>query len=222
MLGPIFAREWLTLARRSRHYLLRTIYFGGLWILVVTLWQAAVGWEHLATTSDLARFGLLAFQLLAFVQLTLLVFFAALAAASAVSQEKDRRTFVLLLLTRLTNPEIVLGKQLGSLLQIGIFLVGTLPILAILGLLGGIAPGQILDAFLVLATTALAAGALGTLIALWRDKTFQALALTVLCLVLYLVFVQRSACCRRWLVGLSRRPWRGGRAGCIRSSRWRR
>lgn len=190
MLGPIFAREWLTLARRSRHYLMRTIYFGGLWILLVTLWQAAVGWEHLATNSDLARFGLLAFQLLAFVQLALLVFFASLAAASAVSQEKDRRTFVLLLLTRLSNPEIVLGKQLGSLLQIGIFLVGTLPILAILGLLGGIAPGQILDACLVLATTALAAGALGTLIALWRDKTFQALALTVLCLVLYLVLVQ--------------------------------
>jgi ABC-type Na+ efflux pump permease subunit len=190
MLGPIFAREWLTLARRSRHYLLRTIYFGGLWILLITLWQAAVGWEHRATNSDLARFGLVAFQLLAFVQLALLVFFAALAAASAVAQEKDRRTFVLLLLTDLSNPEIVLGKQLGSLLQIGIFLIGALPILAILGLLGGTAPAQIIDAFLVLATTALAAGALGTLIALWRDKTFQALALTVLCLVLYLVVVQ--------------------------------
>src|SRR5947209_13107090 len=173
MLGPIFARAWLTLARRSRHYLLRTIYFGGLWILLITLWQAAVGWEHRATLSDLARFGLIAFQLLAFVQLVLLVFFAALASASAVAQEKDRRTFVLLLLTRLNNPEIVLGKQLGSLLQVGVFLVGTLPILAILGLLGGIAPAQIIDAFLVLATTALAAGALGTLIGQWLDETFQ-------------------------------------------------
>src|SRR5438270_718088 len=36
------------------------------------------------------------------------------------------------------------------------------------------------------ATTALAAGSLGALIALWRDRTFQALALTVLFLVLYL------------------------------------
>jgi ABC-type Na+ efflux pump permease subunit len=190
MLGPIFAREWLTLARRSRHYLLRTIYLGGLWILLVTLWQAAVGWERTATISDLGRFGLLAFQLLAFVQLALLLFFAALAAASAVAQEKDRRTFVLLLMTDLTNPEIVLGKQLGSLLQIAVFMVGAVPILAILGLLGGIAPDQVVAAFLVLATTALAAAALGTLIALWRDKTFQALALTVLCLVLYLVLVE--------------------------------
>jgi ABC-type Na+ efflux pump permease subunit len=190
MLGPIFAREWLTLARRSRHYMLRTIYLGGLWILLLTLWQASVGWEHTATVSDLARFGLLAFQLLAFVQLTLLLFFAALTTASAVSQEKDRRTFVLLLLTDMADYEIVLGKQLGSLLQIGVILVGSVPVLALLGLLGGIAPGQVIAAFLVLATTALAAGALGSLIALWRDRTFQALAMTVLCLVLYLVLVQ--------------------------------
>jgi ABC-type Na+ efflux pump permease subunit len=193
MLGPIFAREWLTLARRSRHYLLRTIYLGGLWVLLVTLWQAAVGWERTATTSDLARFGLVAFQLLAFVQLALLLFFSALSAASAVALEQDRRTFVLLLLTDLSNYEIVLGKQLGSLLQIGLFLLGAVPILALLGLLGGIAPEQVVDAALVLATTALAAGALGTLIALWRDKTFQALALTVLCMVLYLVLVEALA-----------------------------
>jgi ABC-type transport system involved in multi-copper enzyme maturation permease subunit len=190
MLGPIFAREWLTLARRSRHYLLRSVYLGGLWILLVTLWQASVGWDRSATISDLGRFGLIAFQLLAFVQLALLLFFAALAAASAISQEKDRRTFVLLLMTDLTNYEIVLGKQLGSLLQIGVFLLGTAPILALLGLVGGIAPDQVVAAFLVLTTTALASGALGSLIALWRDKTFQATALTVLCLVLYLVVVQ--------------------------------
>ena len=45
---------------------------------------------------------------------------------------------------------------------------------------------------LVLGTTALAAGSLGGLVALWRDKTFQALAMTVLFLVLYLCLVQAS------------------------------
>src|SRR5690348_17996467 len=39
-------------------------------------------------------------------------------AASTVSQEKDRRTFVLLLLTDMSDYEIVLGKMLGSLLPI--------------------------------------------------------------------------------------------------------
>src|SRR5260370_13213291 len=33
LLGPIFAREWLTVPRRSRHYVMRAAYLGGPWIL---------------------------------------------------------------------------------------------------------------------------------------------------------------------------------------------
>jgi len=47
------------------------------------------------TLGDQARFGLLAFQILIYVQLCLLLFFAALSAAGTIAQEKDRRTFLL-------------------------------------------------------------------------------------------------------------------------------
>lgn len=194
MLGPIFAREWLTVPRRSRHYVVRTVYLGLLWILYVTALQATIGWESLKTTlGDTARFGLLLFQILTYVQLTLVLFFAALSGASAVSREKERRTFVLLLLTDLRNHEIVLGKFLGSQLQIVLLLAGMVPVLAMLLLLGGVAPFQVAQAALILFATGLAAGSLGTLLALWREKTFQALALTVLFLVLYLCLVRALA-----------------------------
>src|SRR2546423_6237280 len=130
MLGPIFIREWLTLPRRSRHYFTRALYLGALWILLLTIWQITVGWEFTATLGDLARFGLLAFQILAYVQLTLLLFFSALSAAGTISLEKDRRTFLLLLITDLYNYEIVLGKLLGSLLQMALLLVGSIPVFA--------------------------------------------------------------------------------------------
>jgi ABC-type transport system involved in multi-copper enzyme maturation permease subunit len=189
MLGPIFVRECLTLPRRSNHYAARTVYFGVLWVLALTAWQAAVGWDQSATLGDQARFNLLLFQVLAYVQLVLLLFFAALAAASSITTEKDRRTFVLLLMTDLRNHEIVLGKLLGSLLQIFLLLLGTLAVMALLLFLGGVDGNQVVQVAVVLAASALAAGSLGTLIALWRDKTFQALALTVLFLVLYLCLV---------------------------------
>src|SRR5215470_12421937 len=139
MLGPIFAREALTLPRRARHYVMRTVYLGLLWILGLTAWQAVVTWDRPVTLGDAARFGLLLFRILTYVQLTLLLFFAALSGASSVTQEKDRRTFVLLLLTDLRNYEIVLGKLVGSLLQIGLLLVGVVPVLALFLLLGGVA-----------------------------------------------------------------------------------
>jgi hypothetical protein len=190
MLGPIFARESLTLPRRSRHYVMRTVYLGALWVLSLTVWQATVGWEQIATLGDLARFGLIQFQILVYVQLTLVLFFSALSAASTITLEKDRRTFVLLLLTDLRNYEIVLGKLLGSLLQIVLFLLATLPFYFLNMLLGGVDATQVFQAVLVLFATALAAGSLGGMVALWRDKTFQSLALTLLFLVLYLSVVQ--------------------------------
>src|SRR3954452_349307 len=110
MLGPIFLRELLTVPRRGSHYVTRAAYLGSLWVVAVTAWLATVGWTRTATLGETARFGPLLFQLLTTVQLALFLFFAALTTASAIALEKDRRTFLLLLLTDMTDAEIVLGK----------------------------------------------------------------------------------------------------------------
>ncbi|HMP60324.1 MAG TPA: ABC transporter permease subunit [Gemmatales bacterium] len=190
MLGPIFSREALTVPRHLRHYRARIFYLGTLWVLALTAWQALFGWGQLISQADLAFFGSLAFQLLGYSQLTLVLFFAALIAAGAVAQEKDRRTLVLLLVTDLKHHEIVLGKLIGSLLQIGLLATASVPIMSLFLLLGGVDWRQVLDAYFVLMGTALAAGSVGCLIAFWRDKTFQTLAFTVLILVLYFVAVE--------------------------------
>ncbi len=190
MLGPIFNREFLTVPRRNRHYVLRVAYLGTLWIIAITAWLATLGWSGSPTLGQTARLGQTLFQVLMFVQLALFLFFAALSSASAIAQEKDRRTFVLLLMTDMRNYEIVLGKMLGSLLPIGLLLAGTVPLWMILLLLGGVSPRQVFEALLVVAAASLAAGSLGGLIALWRERTFQSLALTVLCLVFYFVAVR--------------------------------
>ena len=133
MLGAIFVREWLTVPRRPRHYVVRTAYFGLLWVLGLTAWQVFVGWDRTATLGDTARFGSVLFYVLTFwVQLPLLIFFAALSSASAIAREKDRRTFVLLLMTDMRDYEIVLGKLFGSLFQILFLLAGMTPVLALL------------------------------------------------------------------------------------------
>jgi ABC-type transport system involved in multi-copper enzyme maturation permease subunit len=215
LLGPIFNREFLTVPRRARHYATRAAYLGMLWVLAVTIWLAtstwsASSWSRGVTLGETARLGQLLFQWLTSVQLALFLFFAALSAASAISQEKDRRTFLLLLITDLRNEEIVLGKLLGSLLPIGLLLLSTVPALMLLMLLGGVALYQVGQAVLILAATALAAGSLGSLVALWRDRTFQALALTVLFLVLYLCVV----------LGLGRLPGLADSAALQRWQQW--
>ncbi len=114
--GPIFSREALTTPRRVRHFLIRSGYVAGLFVLMYTAGQATFGWQQVRSLGDVAHFGALIFQLFSLLQLTLVLFFAMLFAAGNVAQEKDRQTLILLLMTDLRRREMVLGKLLASLL----------------------------------------------------------------------------------------------------------
>jgi len=186
LIGPIFNREATIAPRRTRLYTARSAYALGLLVLMCTAYLVLSGTQFVRDVGDLARFGMILFQILALLQLTLALFFSAMLAASAVAQEKDRRTLVLLLLTNLTNCELVLGKLLASLLSVLVMLATALPLFMLAALLGGVTFGQIGRVFAVTLASVLACGSLGSTLALWREKTFQALAMTALVLVFWL------------------------------------
>ncbi|MHC5539362.1 ABC transporter permease subunit, partial [Singulisphaera rosea] len=159
--GPIIAREVITAPRPLRFYVARASYVGLLFVLMWTAWQSFIGWREIREFGVIARFGGLLFQLFVLIQLTLMLFFAPLAAATSVAHEKDRRTFVLLLMTDLSDTEIVLGKLMASLLQIVTFLATSTPVFFLCMLMGGIAPAQIVDIIGVTAAAGVAGGSLG-------------------------------------------------------------
>ena len=182
--GPIIAREVLTAPRPLRFYVARASYIGLLFILMWTAWQSLVGFAEVSEVGIIAHFGHLLFRLFVLFQLTLMLFFAPLSAATAVAHEKDRRTFLLLLMTDLRDIEIILGKLAASLLQIVTLLLAAAPVLFLCMMLGGVSTVQVFDVLGVTAAAGLAGGSLGLLVALGRDRTFQSLALTVLTIVL--------------------------------------
>ena len=184
--GPIFSREALTLPRQIRHYLIRSGYIGILFVLLYTAGQTTFGFQDVRGISAMASFGSLAFQILAFVQLVLVMFFSMLFTAGNIAQEKDRQTLILLLMTDLNNREIVLGKLLASLLQVGTLVVASLPVFVFLQLLGGVEFGQILWAFAICTASAILTGSWAAFVAFLREKTFQTLATAMLGLVGYL------------------------------------
>ena len=68
-------------------------------------------------------------------QLTLMLFFAPLFTAAAISYEKDRRTFTLLMMTDLSDLEIVLGKLVAGLLNILTILAASIGLVSLCGVL---------------------------------------------------------------------------------------
>ena len=188
LVGPVFTREAAVAPRRVRHYVMRTVYAVALLVLMCTAWMILNGTQIIQNVGDMARFGAGLFQILAPLQLALILFLAAIQAASNIAVEKDRQTLILLLMSRLTNSELVLGKLFSSLLNIGVMLITSLPIFMLIVLFGGTSFEQVGWTFAVTAVTALAAGSLGAMIALWREKTFQTLALVAMCIVFWLGF----------------------------------
>ncbi len=188
LVGPVFFREAVVAPRRVRHYIMRTIYAVSLLLLICTAWMILKGTQIIQNVGDMARFGAILFQILAPLQLALIMFLSAIQAASNIAIEKDRQTLILLLMSRLTNSELVLGKLFASLLNIGVMLITSLPIFMLIVLFGGTSFSQVGWTFAVTAATAFAAGSLGAVVALWREKTFQTLALVAMCIVFWLGF----------------------------------
>ncbi len=209
LVGPVFTREAMIAPRRVWFFAARTIFVAALFALLLTSWQLLVGSQRVENPGDLAWFGAAVFQILAPLQLAVAMPFSALLVAAAVAQEKDRKTLVLLLMTRLTNAELVLGKLLAGMLTVLVVVVAALPMLMIVSLLGGVSASQIFRVQEVTLVSALAAGSLGSTFALWREKTFQALAMTALVIVLWLVgweIVATGALGSEWL-GISAATW---------------
>jgi hypothetical protein len=93
-------------------------------------------------------------------------------------------------MTDLSDLEIVVGKLVAGLLNLLMILAASVGLMMICTLFGGISFAQVSNLFLVTAASGVAGGALGLLIALWRDRTFQSISLTILMVVFSVVGVE--------------------------------
>lgn len=187
MFGPIFTRELVVSPERTKIYAARSVYAGLFLALAATAWLLITGSEQIRDLGDFARFGIRLFSILAPLSLTLSMFQSALFCASSVSQEKDRKTLDLLLLTNLSNYELTVGKLTSALLHAFILPLATLPVIMSCTIFGGVDVSQVLRVFFVVLGAAGVSGALGAAIAFRCEKTFLTLCLTLLGLTGWLI-----------------------------------
>jgi ABC-type transport system involved in multi-copper enzyme maturation permease subunit len=163
LIGPLFRWELVRLARRGQDARARFILavallfvltvFTFAWFPNLTPSELFVGTSQVLPLAESARFGeqfALAFIL---AQLGVLVLLTPAYAAGGISEEKEKKTFVFLLVSDLTSREILLGKFLGRLaFVLGVMLAG-LPVLAITQVYGGVSLKFLLVGYLITATT---------------------------------------------------------------------
>ena len=177
-LGPVFAFEWIALSRRWQWYAMRSIFAGMLLAaLLVILAESPIPHGGM-TFRDLARLGQAFYIAVIGTQLTLVLLAAPAATAGSICLDRASGKLTHMLVTDLSDSEIVLGKLAARLVPVLGLVACALPLLAILTLLGGVDPNALLGGFLVTVGVAVLGCSLALIFSLWARKTHEALLAT--------------------------------------------
>lgn len=155
-LGPVFQAELLTLARRPRFFVGRTLYGLLVLFIVSSTYRSmllAFGAENEVRIEVLASVGVAIFSSFATLQGVIVLALTPALVAGAIADERQRKTLHYLMASQLSATEIILGKVGARLLRVGVLGAIGLPVLSLLSLFGGVDPVLVLLVYGATATT---------------------------------------------------------------------
>jgi ABC-type transport system involved in multi-copper enzyme maturation permease subunit len=187
--GPIFNMELLTSARRTRYFFIRAIYAAILLVALGLVYQSFT-WSFNQESTNIRIMAMISaafFGVLSVVQLLAVVVLGPAMVAGTIATERERRTIEYLFASSLSNAEIVLGKLAARMLHLVYLVLAGVPILALMMLLGGIAPEALLVLAVITLCTVLTVSTLSIAVSVWSSRAREAVTRTYLVLFVLLV-----------------------------------
>jgi ABC-type transport system involved in multi-copper enzyme maturation permease subunit len=169
--------ELLTTARRKRYYATRVLHGT---ILLLVLWVSYSDFTRNGRTArlspiQLSQFAANIFSTFAVFQSIAILVVTPAIVAGAIADETQRKTLHYLLGSSLSSSEIVMGKLFARSLHVLVFLALGLPVISLLGLLGGIDPLALVLLDLGTLTTAFFLAGLSLLVSTFARRVRDAL-----------------------------------------------
>jgi ABC-type transport system involved in multi-copper enzyme maturation permease subunit len=179
--GPVFVFESIIAARKWQIYALRSLFVTMILIGVWSTWRGIVGrFGGLDVPPSqmrrlLSEFGEQLYQLVAAIQVTMVLLAAPASTAGAICLDRARGTLAHVLATDLTSTEIVLGKLAARLTPIVGLIAASVPVLAIGLLLGGVIPEAVATLFVASIALAMLGASLALLVSVRVGKSHEVL-----------------------------------------------
>ena len=157
--NPLLVKELRSRMRGAKAY---WMLFAYLTILSLALLIAYFSWWSARRYSGEAFvIGRTFFQTLFFVQVGLVCLIAPGLTSGCITIEKEQRTFDLLAVTSMTARSMVAGKLVSAMSFVLLLIVSSLPLVSVCFLLGGVSPGEVFFAYLILLLAAFLYGSIG-------------------------------------------------------------
>lgn len=194
MLNALFDNPVVTKELRGRMRGAKTYWllFGYVLLLSLILFFSYLGWwaQH---SADMQNGGISAgftvgrtfFKILFYSQAVMMALITPALTAGAISVEREQRTFELLRGSILRPGAIVWGKLASSVSFVVLLLTSSLPLLSLCFLLGGVSPGEVFFAYLLLIADAFLFGAIGLCWSAYAANTATATVVSYLTLIVF-------------------------------------
>ncbi len=192
--GPVFEFESLMAARRWQIYAGRAVLVAGLLASLALVWLTQYVGRGVHSVHEVAQIGQAFYVAIMGVELVLVLMVAPAATAGAICHDRARGGLTHLLVTDLSDAEIVLGKLAAQLATILGIVACALPVLVIASLLGGVDPDAVLVGSLVIVGVAVLGVSVALAFSVWASKAHEVLVATY---AVWAVWLLASVACPR-------------------------
>ena len=211
-ISSIIVKESRWRMRGRRAFVIITVYVSILALMMscvqTNIEQAATssigpapGPGGLVSGSISAVIGQALFTLILVVQTLLTIALAPALTSGAISMEREKQTLELLITTPISTLGLIVGKLISSLAYVFLLILASIPLMSIVFAFGGVAPDDVVRAYLLLFAVAFGLGSIGLFLSATTKRTQLAAALsyvivfvlTVVTLFLHTYMLTRSA-----------------------------
>lgn len=158
--NPVYKRETMVSARSFKLALILLVFNGILALVALLNMYSTLAQVRLTAEIQYSSF-LDLYVFVAVLEFVMLIFIMPALTAGSISGERERQTLDLMLTTRMTPAQIVLGKMMASLGTMSLMIISSFPILAMVFVYGGVTVHDIAKLLLCYVASALFIGSLG-------------------------------------------------------------
>lgn len=171
--NPIYRREMMTSARSFKLALVLMLFNGILALVAILNLYSTLDQVRMTAEIQYANF-LNLYMFVAVLEFVMVIFLMPALTAGGISGERERRTLELMLTTKMTPADIVIGKLAASLSTMVLLIVSSFPVLAMVFVYGGVTLKDMVLLLVCYAVSALFAGSIGISCSAFFRKTTAA------------------------------------------------
>jgi len=161
-MNPIYKREMMVSARGFRLALVMLVFNGILALVALLNMYSTLVQVRLTAEIQYTSF-LNLYLFVAVLEFVMVIFIMPALTAGSISGERERRTLELMLATKMTPAQVVLGKLMSSCSTMALMIVSSFPVIAMVFVYGGVTVQSIVMLLLCYSASALFVGSVGIL-----------------------------------------------------------